>query len=186
MLHGVAFQGLGILAGRNPGRRFAAAVCVGYLDSPLQATPCEIFDARYRVVEHEAAAGREVGARARAMLVQAAAEAWGVDPSQVRASESLLTGPGGQKADFGEMAEAAMALPVPESVELKAVSDFRLVGASAGRLDVSAERQHEMHPMRVRSWHTRKQWPRQLCNIHSNPPCLIEGKAKKCNFINDL
>ena len=69
---------------------------------------------------------REIGAKARAMLVAAAAEQWQVAPAQVKAANGVLTGPAGQTATFGAMADAAMKQPVPATVVLKDPKDFKI------------------------------------------------------------
>ena len=78
---------------------------------------------------------RELGARARAMLVAAAASAWAVDPAEVTVANGMLSGPSGQKATFGELSEAAMALPVPATVKLKSIDEFSIIGQPTMRLD---------------------------------------------------
>jgi len=78
---------------------------------------------------------RELGARARAMLVSAAAKRWKVAESQVKTANGVLFGPGGKQASYGELSEAAMALPVPTSVTLKTSDQFRFIGESVQRLD---------------------------------------------------
>ena len=78
---------------------------------------------------------RVAGAQARTMLVSAAAQKWAVDPSACRASAGAVQGPGGQKATYGELAEAASKLPVPQDVKLKAHKDSRYVGKPVNRLD---------------------------------------------------
>jgi isoquinoline 1-oxidoreductase beta subunit len=78
---------------------------------------------------------RIAGAQARTMLVQAAAQKWGVDPSACRAQDATVLGPGGQKATYGELAEAASKLPVPKDVKLKEHKDSRYVGKPVNRLD---------------------------------------------------
>ena len=82
---------------------------------------------------------RELGARTRAMLIGAAAMKWKVDPSSLRTHDSIVAGPGGQRLGYGELAEAAMLLPVPEAVTLKEAKDFRFIGKPAGRLDAKAK-----------------------------------------------
>jgi isoquinoline 1-oxidoreductase beta subunit len=82
---------------------------------------------------------RELGARARAMLVSAAAARWNADPAALRTQNGRVIGPGGQQLGYGELAEAAMALPVPEAVKLKDPKDFRLIGHATGRLDAPAK-----------------------------------------------
>ncbi|MBF2759728.1 MAG: xanthine dehydrogenase family protein molybdopterin-binding subunit [Ectothiorhodospiraceae bacterium AqS1] len=78
---------------------------------------------------------RELGARARAMLIQAAADEWGVGIDAITTSNGRLYGPEGKSAGYGEFSEAAAALEVPEEVSLKDPSDFRLIGQSFNRLD---------------------------------------------------
>ena len=82
---------------------------------------------------------RELGARARAMLVEAAARHWGVDAQTVSTREGRLLSADGRGADYGEMSTAAMALPVPASVTLKTPDRFRLIGKAADRLDTPAK-----------------------------------------------
>ena len=78
---------------------------------------------------------RELGARARAMLVEAAARKWKVDAATVRTRAGRLIAADGRSAGYGEMSDAAMKLPVPASVTLKKSSEFRLIGKPANRLD---------------------------------------------------
>lgn len=82
---------------------------------------------------------RELGARARAMLLSAAAARWNVDVATLRTQAGTVLGPGGQKLSYGELAEAAMALPVPEKVTLKNPKDFRIIGHPTTRLDARAK-----------------------------------------------
>jgi isoquinoline 1-oxidoreductase beta subunit len=78
---------------------------------------------------------RLAGAQARTMLVAAAAQKWSVDASACRAQDGVVLGPAGQKAAYGEVAEAASRLPVPTEVKLKEPKDCRYVGKSINRLD---------------------------------------------------
>jgi len=82
---------------------------------------------------------RELGARARAMLVAAAAARWNADVAALRTHAGFVVGPGGLRLSYGELAQAAMALPVPESVALKEPKDFKLIGRATGRLDAKAK-----------------------------------------------
>ncbi|WGT65265.1 xanthine dehydrogenase family protein molybdopterin-binding subunit [Variovorax paradoxus] len=82
---------------------------------------------------------RELGARARAMLLSAAAARWNVDVATLRTQAGTVLGPGGRKLGYGELAEAAMALPVPEKVTLKDPKDFRIIGRPTTRLDARAK-----------------------------------------------
>ena len=82
---------------------------------------------------------RELGARARAMLLAAAATRWNVDVASLRTQAGTVIGAGGRKASYGELAEAAMALPVPEKVTLKDPKDFRIIGRATTRIDAKAK-----------------------------------------------
>jgi len=82
---------------------------------------------------------RTVGAQARTMLVQAAAAQWNAKPEECRAEKGFVVGPGGKRASYGQLAEAAGKLPVPEKVTLKDPKDFHLIGKPTKRLD-SAEK----------------------------------------------
>jgi len=90
-------------------------------------------------IAHSFTQYREVGARARAMLVSAAAQQWKVDPSQCRTTKGVVYGPAGKKATYGSLAEAAMALPVPETIMLKDQKAFRYIGKPMPRLDARAK-----------------------------------------------
>ena len=79
---------------------------------------------------------RRAGASAREMLLQAAAQQWGVDKSQCRAENSVVINTATRaRLTYGSLAEAASKLPVPSSVTLKDPSQFRLVGKPTKRLD---------------------------------------------------
>ena len=82
---------------------------------------------------------RELGARARAMLLSAAAARWNVGVATLRTQAGTVLGPGGRKLGYGELAEAAMALPVPEKVTLKNPKEFRIIGRPTTRLDARAK-----------------------------------------------
>jgi len=90
-------------------------------------------------IKHSFTQYRELGARARAMLLSAAATRWNVDVATLRTQSGTVIGPGGLKLGYGELAEAAMALPVPEKVVLKDPKDFRLIGRPTNRLDAKAK-----------------------------------------------
>jgi len=90
-------------------------------------------------IQHSFTQYRELGARARAMLLAAAAARWNVDVSRLHTRAGQVLGPNGRKAGYGELAEAAMALPVPGKVALKDPKDFRLIGRATTRLDARAK-----------------------------------------------
>jgi isoquinoline 1-oxidoreductase subunit beta len=82
---------------------------------------------------------RELGARARAMLLGAAAARWKVDVATLRTKAGTVVGSDGRKLGYGELAEAAMALPVPEKVTLKDPKEFGIIGRPTARLDARAK-----------------------------------------------
>lgn len=90
-------------------------------------------------VAHSFTQYRELGARARAMLVAAAAKQWGVDPASLRTERGQVLGAGGQRAGYGDLADAAMQLAVPPKVALKDPKDFRIIGKPVPRLDARAK-----------------------------------------------
>lgn len=90
-------------------------------------------------IKHSYTQYRELGARARAMLLTAAASQWNVDVKTLRTQAGMVLGPNGRKASYGELAEAAMRQPVPEKVTLKNPKDFRIIGKPTGRLDAKAK-----------------------------------------------
>ena len=82
---------------------------------------------------------RELGAKARAMLVSTAADRWHVTPDQCRAANSVVYGPGNQSARYAELASDAARRTVPDKVRLKNPSEFTLIGKRVRRLDGRAK-----------------------------------------------
>ncbi|TDP61845.1 xanthine dehydrogenase family protein molybdopterin-binding subunit [Roseateles toxinivorans] len=79
---------------------------------------------------------REGGAKARMLLVQAAANGWGVPASECTAASSRVTHQAsGRSASYGQLAAAAAQLPVPATVTLKDPKDWRVAGKPVKRLD---------------------------------------------------
>ncbi|HEY5622714.1 MAG TPA: molybdopterin cofactor-binding domain-containing protein [Gammaproteobacteria bacterium] len=81
---------------------------------------------------------REAGATARAMLVSAAAAEWNVPVAECSTADSMVThDPTGRQLGYGELANAAAALPVPaaSALTLKSRSDYRLIGRRIGGVD---------------------------------------------------
>ncbi|MBC8239760.1 MAG: xanthine dehydrogenase family protein molybdopterin-binding subunit, partial [Alphaproteobacteria bacterium] len=85
---------------------------------------------------------RKAGASARAMLVQAAANAWNVPASGITVDRGVLHHRGsGRSGRFGQFAAAAADLPVPVDAPLKDPSAFGLIGREGAvkRLDVPSK-----------------------------------------------
>jgi isoquinoline 1-oxidoreductase beta subunit len=83
---------------------------------------------------------RQVGAAARAMLVDAAAARWNVPSARLVVRDGVVSDPpSGRTARFGELAADAARLRVPADVELKRPETWRIAGTSPGRLDIPAK-----------------------------------------------
>jgi isoquinoline 1-oxidoreductase subunit beta len=79
---------------------------------------------------------RKGGATARVMLVQAAANAWGVPAAECSAANSVITHkPTGRTTTYGKVAEAAAKLTPPADVTLKDPNEWKIIGKSFKRLD---------------------------------------------------
>ena len=82
---------------------------------------------------------RMVGATARQMLRQAAANAWNVPVDEITTELGVLYHEAsGNKAGYGEMASAAAELEAPKEVKLKEISDFKIIGHSHKNVDGKA------------------------------------------------
>lgn len=79
---------------------------------------------------------RKASATARAMLLQAAAQKWGVASSECTAENStILHVPTKRRLTYGSLAEVAAQLPVPQNVPLKTPDQYHLIGKATKRLD---------------------------------------------------
>jgi isoquinoline 1-oxidoreductase beta subunit len=79
---------------------------------------------------------RQTGATAKQMLINAAAARWGVDPASCKASNGIITNENGDELGYGEVVTEAAALPVPEKVSMKEVSQFNIIGKDAYNVDI--------------------------------------------------
>lgn len=80
---------------------------------------------------------RTAGAQAKEMLRMAAAQRWEVGVEECVARNHTIVHEGtGRTFSYGELAEEAGALPIPEDPPLKTHQDYRLVGRSTERLDL--------------------------------------------------
>jgi len=82
---------------------------------------------------------RKAGAIARAMLVAAAAAAWGVPAAEIAVAQGVLTHKSGRSGTFGQFAEKAAELEVPKDAPLKEAADFTYIGKSFKRIDTEAK-----------------------------------------------
>lgn len=79
---------------------------------------------------------RMAGASAKHMLKSAAAEAWRVPIEEITTGAGTIYHKSSEKsASFGEMASVAVQISVPEEVELKEITDFKIIGTSKKNVD---------------------------------------------------
>ena len=83
---------------------------------------------------------RKGGATARMMLVQAAADSWGVPPAQCQAEKGVIThAASGRRTTYGAVAAAAARLTPPTDVPLKDPKTWTIAGQPVLRLDTVAK-----------------------------------------------
>jgi isoquinoline 1-oxidoreductase beta subunit len=83
---------------------------------------------------------RQAGAAARAMLIAAAAQGWGVPAAECSAKKGVITHrPSNRTTTFGKVAAAASRLEVPKAPKLKDAKDWTLIGTSPPRFDIPAK-----------------------------------------------
>jgi isoquinoline 1-oxidoreductase beta subunit len=83
---------------------------------------------------------RKAGAAARAMLVEAAAQEWGVPARECHTENSfVIHEASNRRAAYGELAGKAAALKPPAEVKLKDPKDFKIIGKATHRLDTPAK-----------------------------------------------
>ncbi len=79
---------------------------------------------------------RQLGAAARMMLVQAAAEQWAVPVGQCSVQNGVIrNNSSGAELKYGEVVEKAATYKVPTDIKLKSKGDFKVLGKSLPRLD---------------------------------------------------
>ncbi len=113
---------------------------------------------------------RQAGATARALLIAAAAQKFGVDPATCRAENGMVIC-GNKKAGFGELASAAAALPAPTNVVLKPASEWKYIGKGMKRLDAPAKVNG------TAKFGMDMQFPGMLTAVVAHPP-VMGGKVK--------
>lgn len=83
---------------------------------------------------------RQAGATARVMLLGAAAQRWNVPLPECRTENgTVIHVPTGRILRYGELADEAARLPVPENPPLKEPHDFKIIGKRMPRVDTPAK-----------------------------------------------
>jgi len=129
-----------------------------------------------RSIRHFIQPMRACGAAARQMLEKAAALAWSVPDTEVRAqNHKVVHVPTGKTIGYGELAEAAAALPTPKArtLTLKDPSQFRYIGKGnvqiTDLMDITMGKAVYAQDVRV---------PDMLYAVIERPPVVL-GKAVK-------
>ncbi|MEA5460005.1 molybdopterin cofactor-binding domain-containing protein [Arcicella sp. LKC2W] len=78
---------------------------------------------------------RKAGATAKYLLKEAAAQRWKVNMSELKTEKGFVIHTSGKKLSYGELAEEASKLKVPEKVELKKFADYQLIGSTIKGVD---------------------------------------------------
>lgn len=81
----------------------------------------------------------KIGATMREMLKQAAANRWGVKVSEVKAVNGTIVHAKKGKLTYGELAEEANKLPMPENPPMKKLKDYKIIGKSLKRVDAPSK-----------------------------------------------
>ncbi len=92
-----------------------------------------------RSTRHYLVPMRQMGAAARTMLEQAAAQKWNVKPDEVKASNhEVVHAASGRRIGYGELAADAAKLPVPkiDTLRLKEESEFKYIGKGVPIVDL--------------------------------------------------
>jgi isoquinoline 1-oxidoreductase subunit beta len=83
---------------------------------------------------------RKMGAMGRVMLVEAAAQKWGVPAAECHVEKGVVIHAAtGKKAPYGTLAEAASQLKPPADIPLKDPKQFTLIGKPVRRLDTPSK-----------------------------------------------
>ncbi len=116
------------------------------LDVPLGMVEVTSADARPELVFNQLTGGSSsvrcfdmalplLGAAARARLLAAAAQKWGLSATVLSVAAGVVVAPDGRTATYGSLSAAAAGLPLPAGVVPKVPSQYKVVGIAAGRLD---------------------------------------------------
>ena len=125
---------------------------------------------------------RRAGAMARALLVAAAAEDWGVPAGEIDVTKGVVSHQSsGKQASFGDLAAKAATLEAPAEVALKDPKDFVIIGTVVPRPDSPAK-------ARGRAIYTiDKTLPGMLTALIARPPVfgatLVSYKAEAARAV---
>jgi isoquinoline 1-oxidoreductase beta subunit len=117
----------------------------------------------------------KAGAAARMMLVAAAADVWKVKPETCRAEKGFVFhGPTKKRLSYGQLAQRAGRMKVPEEISLKNREDLKIIGKPMKRLDTPEKiTGRAVFGMDVKI-------PGLLTTVIARPP-VFGGKVKNVN-----
>jgi isoquinoline 1-oxidoreductase subunit beta len=116
------------------------------LDVPLSAVDVTSADARPELLFNQITGGSSavrcfhaalplMAAAARARLIAAAAQQWGLSASTLSVVAGVVFAPDGRSASYGALTALASTLPLPVNVPPKPASSYKVLGKPATRLD---------------------------------------------------
>lgn len=112
----------------------------GFFLTVMKAMNMQITGGSTSVPTTGQAGMRIAGAATKAVLVQAAAEAWDVSATELVAANSEISHPAsGRKSPYAEFARAATELSQPVKPVLKTPEEYTIMGTDVPRLDVPAK-----------------------------------------------
>jgi isoquinoline 1-oxidoreductase beta subunit len=112
----------------------------GFFLTVMKAMNMQITGGSTSVPTTGQAGMRVAGAATRAVLIEAAADAWGVPASEVIARKSRLVHESSSRsASFAEFAMQAAALSLPVNPRLKTPDEYTIMGTDVQRFDVPAK-----------------------------------------------
>ncbi len=80
---------------------------------------------------------REAGAKAKHLLMTAAANRWDVSMDQLSVKEGVVSNQNGESLNYGELVEDAALIEAPEKVELKNPKNFSIIGTDKFNVDLN-------------------------------------------------
>ena len=80
---------------------------------------------------------RDAGATARQLFINTAAKRWEVDPKDCTTKDGIVYGPADQSAGYGELAQEASTMEVPENVPHKNIGDYKIIGQSKKNVEIN-------------------------------------------------
>ena len=115
-------------------------------DVPLSHVDVPLSDARPELLYNQISGGSAavrcfdaalpvMAAAARARLLAAAAQQWGVSASMLRVEAGVIIAPDGRTTTYGAVTGLAATLPLPTGAAPKPASSYKVIGQPAGRID---------------------------------------------------